>query len=76
MAEPNNSISDAQTFKFETLYKDSIATTSDVDYFKIDQVSNPSQILLVYPVQALMTNLRSQSLMRPMHYQPPLVILW
>ena len=44
MAEPNNSISDAQTFKFETIYKDSIATASDVDYFKIDQVSNPSQI--------------------------------
>ena len=46
MAEPNNSISDAQTFNLEQLYKDSIATASDVDYFKIAPVSDPSQITI------------------------------
>ncbi len=31
MAEPNNNIAGAQTFNLETIYKDNVASDSDVD---------------------------------------------
>ena len=53
------------------LYKDSIATASDVDYFKIAPVSDPSQITIDFtgfPASNIDDEFTFLSLMRPMHY--------
>ena len=56
MAEPNNNIAGAQTFNLETIYKDNIATDSDVDYFKIAPVNTPSQVTINFTGLTSTTN--------------------
>ena len=46
MSDASNTISGAQTLTLEQIYKDKIATDSDIDYFKIAPVSTPSQVTI------------------------------